>query len=108
MLLAFITYFVTKSTIITNYFIPLLCIFELVFYDIVAIILRKNYIRRYMKIIIINILLSLIPFILVKTNLVTNPILAYVTFGIDIVNVMGLFIFDFTDIKNELKMIFRI
>lgn len=106
--LLIIWYMVTKSKIITNYIIPSVCLFELLFNFIVSIILRKNYLVKYSTQILMNIILLFLPIILVLLNLTTNNILSYICSLSSIITILGLLIFFYDDIKDELRKIFNI
>ena len=98
-----IWYFYTKSTILTNFIIPSICIVELIYNVIVAISLKKYYFIRYSGIMFANIFLLIVPSIMVFFNLTTNNTLAYIC-----LNIMSLVTFFFYDIKEELKKVFNI
>ena len=101
-------YILTISKIITNYIIPSVCIFELLFNIVVGIILRKNYLIKYSGQILMNIFLLLIPIILVALKLTSNNIMSYICLLCSVISIIGLFIFFFEDIKEEFKKIFNI
>ena len=107
-LLLLLWYFVIKTPIITNYIIPSVCIFELLFNLIVCIVLRRNYIVKYSSQILMNIFLLFLPIILVWFNLTTNNILPYICSLLSVISIIGLLIFFFNDIKDELEKIFNI
>ena len=107
MLILFIWYFYTNNTIITNYLIPILCLIEQGLAIIIGAIMRNTYIFRYLKIILINTLLSLVPILLVMFDLVTYNLLAYISGIISIITLIGLIIFYFEDLKDELSRIFN-
>lgn len=106
-LLLFIWFYFTKVYLLTNIIIPSFCIFELLLADVVACIIRKNHIRKYLKIIVSNILVSFIPLLLKIFNFTTYDLLIHVSIMVSIINLLGLIIFDFDDLKNELKKIFN-
>ena len=106
--LLIIWYMVTKSKIITNYIIPSVCLFELLFNFVVSIILRKNYLVKYSTQILMNIILLFLPIILVLLKLTTNNILSYICSLSSIITILGLLIFFYDDIKDELRKIFNI
>jgi hypothetical protein len=107
MTIFFIWYFYTKEPIITNYLIPVLCLIEQGLTIVIAAIMRNTYIFRYLKIILINTLLSLVPILLVMFDLVTYNLLAYISGIISIITLIGLIIFYFEDLKDELSRIFN-
>lgn len=106
-LLSFIWYFVTKSTIITNIIIPTLCVVLLILSSSFALTLKEKYIRKYIDTIFNNILISLVPLVLVKTGIATNKLGAYISFALAIITILGLIIFDYNEIKEEIKKIFN-
>lgn len=108
MIILFLWYFYTKNTIITNYIIPSVCIAELAFTGILAILLRNSYVLRYIKLILLNILISTIPTILVLFKLTTFNVLAYVASIISLIVLTALIIFYFDELKDELSRIFNI
>ncbi len=106
--LLLVWYYFTKSKIITNYIIPSVCIFELIFNFVVGIILRRNYLIRYSSQIIINLILLILPIILVAFKMTSNNILSYICFLLAVISISGLLIFFFDDIKEELLKVFNI
>lgn len=106
--LSIIWYLVIKSPIITNYIIPAVCIVQLLFNFILALILRKNYFIKYSNHIFMNILLLILPIIFVGLNLTTNNIMSYICSLLSIISICGLLIFFYDDIKEELSKIFNI
>ncbi len=106
--LLIIWYLAIKSPIITNYIIPSVCLIELLFNLIVAIILRNNFIIKYRTQILLNVAYLFIPLLLVHLNLTTNDILSYICSLVSIIVIIGLIIFCFDDIKEELSKIFNI
>lgn len=107
MIILFIWYFYTKNTIITNYIIPIVCLFELGFTAVISIILRNTYIIKYFKIILLNVFISIIPAILVIFDLVTYSLIANISAIISLIILIGLVIFYFEDLKDELHRIFN-
>ncbi len=107
-ILLIIWYLVTKTTIITNYIIPSICIIELLSNVVFGIILRKNYLVKYSSQILMNIFLLLLPLILVILKFTTNNILSYICLLLSIISIVGLVIFFYDDIKEELKKIFNV
>ena len=106
--LLLIWYIFIGSKIITNYIIPSVCIFELLFNFIVGIILRKNYLVKYSDQILMNIFLLLLPMILVVLKQTTNNIMPYICCLLSIISLVGLFIFFFDAIKEEFRKVFNI
>lgn len=108
LLLLFLWYFFTGLSFITDFIIPILCIIILAFTSIYGILLKDNFIKRYMHIILLNFLISLIPIILSIFNMLTIKWPCYILYGISIIDVIGLIVFDYSDIKDELIKIFNI
>ena len=106
--LLIIWYLLIKSPIITNYIIPSVCIFEMLFNLVVGFILRKNYQIKYLSQIIGNIFLLILPIIFVWFKLTTNNIMSYICCLLSIISITGLLIFSYEDIKEELSKIFNI
>ncbi len=106
-ILLLIWYFYTKSPVITNYIIPSVCFFELAFNLIVGIILRRNYMIKYSSQIMMSIFLLLIPIVLVALKMTTDNILSYICVLLSIISTIGLLIFFFDDVKEELGKIFN-
>ena len=107
-ILSLIWYIATKNTIITNYIIPSICIFELLFNVITFIVLKTNYLVNYLDIILLNLLLLILPMILILLKCTTFNILSYICFVFALIVLLGLIIFYFNEIKNELKKLFNI
>ena len=107
-LLSLLWYVITKNTIITNYIIPSFCIFELLFNLISFIVLKNHYIVGYLKILLLNLFLLIIPGILILLNCITVPILTWIAFVLGLIILLGLLIFYFDDIQLECKKIFNI
>lgn len=101
-------YFVIKSPIITNYIIPAVCMFELLLNLIVGIVFRKNYLIKYSGHILVNLILLFFPIILVGLGFTTNNFMAYLCSLFAIISIVGLLIFFFDDIRDELCKIFNI
>ena len=106
--LLIIWYLLIKSPVITNYIIPSVCIFELLFNLVVGFILRKNYNIKYLQQIIMNIFLLILPIILVWLKLTTNNIMSYICCLLSVISIIGLLIFSYDDIKEELSKIFNL
>lgn len=107
MVILFIWYFYTKNSIITNFIIPILCLLELGFTVVIGIILRNTYIIKYLKIILLNIFISIIPGVLVVFDLVTYPLIAYISAILSVIVLIGIIIFYSEDLKDELHRIFN-
>jgi len=107
-LLLIMWYLYTKTTIITNYIIPIICLLEMFLNIIVGTLLRKNYIVKYSNQIIMNIFLCLVPIVLVALKFTTNNILSYICSLCSVITIIGLLIFFYDDIKEELNKIFNI
>lgn len=101
-------YFVIKSPIITNYIIPSVCMFELLLNLIVGIVFRKNYLVKYSGHMLVNLILLFVPILLVGLGLTTNNIMAYLCFLFAVISIVGLVIFFYDDIKDELCKIFNV
>ena len=101
-------YVITKNTNITNDIIPSFCIFELLFNLISFIVLKNHYIVGYLKILLLNLFLLIIPGILILLNCITVPILTWIAFVLGLIILLGLLIFYFDDIQLECKKIFNI
>ena len=107
-LLLIMWYLYTKTTVITNYIIPTICLLELLFNILVGVILRKNYILKYTNQLLMNIILCLVPLILVNLNFTTNNILSYICSLCSIITIIGILIFFYDDIKEEITKFFNI
>ena len=106
-ILLLIWYFYTKSPVITNYIIPSVCFFELAFNMIVGVILRRNYMIKYSSQIMVSIFLLFLPIVLVALKMTTDNILSYICVLLSIISTIGLLIFFFDDVKEELGKIFN-
>ena len=107
-LLLVVWYFITKSYIITNYIIPSICIFELIFNLIVSIILRKNYLVRYSSQIIHNFFLLILTVLMVVFKFTTFNLLAYIYWLLSTISIVGILIFFNDEIKDEFRKNFNI
>lgn len=105
--LLLVWYFYTKSPVITNYIIPSVCFFELAFNLIVGSILRRNYMIKYSSQIMVSIFLLFLPIVLVAFKMTTNNILSYICVLLSVIAIIGLLIFFFDDVKEELGKIFN-
>ena len=106
--LLFIWFWFTKSSIIASIIIPSIVIFDLLLSTILALILRKNYIRKYIHVIFMNILFSIIPVILVKLHLSNDLVISHIAFVFAIITTIYLIIFDYTALKDEVQKMFYI
>ncbi|MGN1336971.1 MAG: DUF6320 domain-containing protein [Candidatus Coprovivens sp.] len=107
-ILLLIWYYVTGFKIFTNYIIPIVSISELIFNFIVVIIVRRNYLVKYTSTILMNLFLLIIPMIFVELKMTTNNVLSYVCCLFAIISIIGLLVFFFDDIKEELSKLFNI
>lgn len=107
-ILAFLWYLKIRSDIITNYIIPSISLFELLFNFISGLATKGKYLVKYSNIIFMNLLLLLLPIVMVSFGLITNPVLAYVCLGLAAMTIVGLVIFCFEQIKEEFIKVFRI
>lgn len=106
-LLVYIWYLFTGVSALPNYVIPGLCIAELIFSDIVALVFKYKHIKKYVSILITNVLLGLVPVLLLICNISTVEIVAHISILLSIINIIVLIIFDFNDVKDEITMIFN-
>ena len=106
--LLIIWYIFIDSKVITNYIIPSVCIYELLFNFIIGIILRKNYLVKYSDQILMNIFLLLLPMILVLLRQTSNNVMSYICCLLSIISLVGLFIFFFDSIREEFRKMFNI
>ena len=97
----------TEDMIITNYVIPLICIFELIFNVIAFIILKKKYIFNYLKLFLLNSCLLFIPIVLNILNWSTYNYFSYICCVFGLVSLGAIVIFYFEELKEELKKIFN-
>ena len=103
----FVWYYFIRWSFIPNIIIPSLCLVELIFSDVVAFIMKRNHIRKYLSVLLSNIFLSFVPMILVIFNITTIDILAHISILLSIVNLIALILFDYNDVKEEIIMIFN-
>ena len=101
-------YFITENKVITNYIIPSICFLEILFNFISFIVLRKYYIVNYLRLILLNILLLVIPIILILIKWTTYYLLSLICLVFALIILLWLIIFYTTDIKDELDKIFNI
>lgn len=107
-IVALIWYFVTKSMIITNFIIPSICICELLFNLITFIVLRNNYIINYLSLILLNLFVLIIPILLIILKCTSFNLISYISFAFALILLIGLIIFYFNEIIEELKKIFNL
>lgn len=107
-IIALIWYIVTKSMIITNYVIPSICIFELLFNLITFIVLRNKYIINYLSLILINIFILIVPIFLIIFKCTSFNLISYISLVFALIILIGLFIFYFDEIIEELKKLFNL
>lgn len=107
LILFFIWFLTTKSLIITTYLIPILCIIIFVFNSITMLVLKKSYIIKFAKTILLDCLIGLIPLILVVFKLTTFEMLSYICAILGLLVFVGLLIFCKEDIIEEFKKVFN-
>jgi len=107
LLILYIWYFVIDSKIITNFIIPIVFIAGLIFSDVAALILRHHNIQRYIKLVITEIASVIIPVSLIAFKLADYYLFIYISIGLVIVNVIGLIVFSYDQVKEELIKIFN-
>ena len=108
LILTFLWFFITKSLIITSYIIPILCIIILIYNSITMLVLKDSYIIKFLKIILIDSLIGLIPWILTLLSLITHNILSNICLLLDILILIGLLIFCKENVIEEFKKLFNI
>lgn len=102
LILVFLWFLITKSLIITTYIIPILCIVILIFNNITMLVLKDSYIDKFLNVILLDCLIGFIPALLMFLNLVTSVILTYTCLLLDILIFIGLIIFCYDKIIEEL------
>jgi len=107
MLILFIWYMYTGIKFITNFIIPILCIVELLFVDIFLFIIKRKHIRKYLGILIANVIVSFVPILLIVLNMIDFYYLAHIAMILSLVNILILVIFDFSDLKEDILMFFN-
>lgn len=100
--LMFFWFIITKSLIITTYIIPIVCIVILIFNSITMLVLKDSYINKFLSIILLDCLIGFLPALLLILNLITNNILTYSCLLLDILIFIGLVIFYYDIIIDEL------
>lgn len=106
-ILLIVLFLYTKDKTITNYIIPLLCIFELIFNLVAFLILRKKYIFNYLKLFLLNICLLFIPLLLDILKWSTYKYFSYLCFVFGLVSLGTILIFYYDELWEELKKIFN-
>lgn len=106
-IILFIWYMYTKQIFITNYIIPGLCIIELLFNDIFLFIFKRKHIRKYLGVLISNVVVAFVPLILIALKMIDFNYVAHVAMILSIINILILVIFDFSDLKEEVIMFFN-
>ena len=71
------------------------------------LVLRKTYILKYVKTILLDCIIGLVPLILVYFNLSTLPILSYICALLSAIVFMALLIFCYDNVVDEIKKIFN-
>lgn len=107
-ILLFVWFYFTKLSIIPSIIIPIITMVDLLMSSLVALILRQKYIRKYIHVIFMNCVISLIPVILVFTKITDDLVLAHISFGCAVISIIGLIIFDFNSLKEEIYKMFYI
>ena len=107
-ILLFVWFYFTKLTIIPSLIIPIITIFDLLLSTLLALIFRQKYIRKYIHVIFMNALISLIPVILVFTKITNDLLLAHIAFGLAVISILWLIVFDFNSLKEEIIKMFYI
>ena len=98
----FVLYFIIKKLFITTYLIPILCLVIFVFNSITMMVLKDNYIKT----IILNFFIGVIPLLLVYFKLSTFELLSYIFVVVHLLIFLGLIIFYHNNILEELKKLF--
>jgi hypothetical protein len=105
--LLLIFFWLTKFYVITNFIIPILCLTELIISVFYALVVKNKYIKKYLSVIVTNMLVSFIPFGLMIFKLTTFNVLVNISYVLSIISFVGLIIFDYDDLKDELSKIFN-
>ena len=108
LILKILWFFITKSLIITTYIIPILCIIILIYNSITMLVLKDSYTIKFLKIILIDCIIGLIPWILTLLKLTTHNILSNICLILDFLIVIGLLIFCKENVIEECKKLFNI
>jgi hypothetical protein len=105
--LLLIFFWLTKFYVITNFIIPILCLTELIISVFYALVVKNKYIKKYLSVIVTNMLVSFIPFGLMIFKSTTFNVLVNISYVLSIISFVGLIIFDYDDLKDELSKIFN-
>lgn len=100
-------FWITKSLIITTYLVPVLCIIIFIFNSITLLVLKDFYLIKFVKTILSDCLVGLIPLLLVYFKLTTFDLLSYICVLLDIIVFIGLLIFCKDNVIEEIKKIFN-
>ena len=100
-------FWITKSLIITTYLVPVLCIIIFIFNSITLLVLKDSYLIKFVKTILLDCLVGLIPLLLVYLKLTTFDLLSYICVLLDIMFFIGLLIFCKDNVIEEIKKIFN-
>ena len=100
-------FWITKSLIITTYLVPVLCIIIFIFNSITLLVLKDSYLIKFVKTILSDCLVGLIPLLLVYFKLTTFDLLSYICVLLDIIVFIGLLIFCKDNVIEEIKKIFN-
>ena len=100
-------FWITKSLIITTYLVPVLCIIIFIFNSITLLVLKDSYLIKFVKTILLDCLVGLIPLLLVYFKLTTFDLLSYICVLLDIIVFIGLLIFCKDNVIEEIKKIFN-
>lgn len=101
-------YYFTRWQLIMDYIIPGITIVDLVASTIMALILKQKYTRKYVHIIVMNVFFGFVPLLLVLLKIAADPMLAQISMILAIVTILGLIIFDFNSLKEEIARMFFI
>ena len=105
--LLLVFFWLTKFYVITDFIIPILCLTELIISIFYALVIKNKYVKKYLSVIVTNMLVSFIPFGLMIFHLTTFNILVNISYVLSIISFVGLIIFDYDDLKDELSKIFN-
>lgn len=100
-------FWITKSLIITTYLVPVLCIIIFIFNSITLLVLKDSYLIKFVKTILLDCLVGLIPLLLVYFKLTIFDLLSYICVLLDIIVFIGLLIFCKDNVIEEIKKIFN-
>ena len=101
-------YYFTRIPLIMDYIIPGITIFDLVVSTVMALILREKYTRKYMHIVLMNVFFGFIPVLLVLLHLSVDIMLAQISMILAVVTILGLILFDFNSLREEIARMFFI